>query len=453
MRARFRSRDINCEFHHRGIDSNSTLALPKLAYLLNCLTRAVNFSNRLTRQSLSIMSDGDILVEEAKLLARDESEGEVDDRNVEAPRSHVVAQDRAPMTRGDFEMMTKQNLQILKELSRLKRKRSHSQSKSRKRCKKRDQSDTDKSQHSQHSDTEDEQPADLLKSLIRKTKIKPACTDTRPFASTARSTADEDDTDCDSVSQPRLEASAAQKLDKMQKELEKNAEEGPDIQENFVKILHGIYENINLRKDDTKDKSDKIRRPANFQVRVPRVNVEAWQSIDYHTKENDLMLQKRQTLLLKSAYNMAVMCDTCIKSSHEPMIDMMEQLVESIQLNMKAVHEISLERRRKILNSPGVNKKYKNPPFDLPVTDMLFGPDMKSFMTQCDNTSKLGNSSYYPESRSNGRGNPNRKFTKNGSHFGQNEWTQRGRGGHWTKNNHRGATRGGRPSRPNRGRY
>ena len=155
----------------------------------------------------------------------------------------------------------------------------------------------------------------------------------------------------------------------MQKELEKNAEEGPDIQESLAKILHGIYENINLRKDDSKEKCDKIRRPANLHVRVPRVNVEAWQSIDYPTRENDLVLQKRQTLLLKSAYNMAIMCDSCIKSSHEPMIDMMENLIESIQLNLRAVHEISLERRKKILNFPRVNKKCKISPYDLQVTE------------------------------------------------------------------------------------
>ena len=122
-----------------------------------------------------------------------------------------------------------------------------------------------------HSDTEE--PTSLLKSLIKKTKNKPTA-NSRPMASTStcRSTGDETDT----VSQPRLEASAALKLDKMQKELEKNAEEGPDIQESLAKILHGIYENINLRKDDSKEKCDKIRRPANLHVRVPRVNVEAW---------------------------------------------------------------------------------------------------------------------------------------------------------------------------------
>ena len=410
-------------------------------------------------------------IEEEKLLGKDESE-DAGDRDESSSR--VVPSDSAPMTRGDFQIMTKQNERILQELDRLKRKRSHSRSRSKKRVKgsvelsdtdrslhshrkkpRRDQngdgkharssrdteSDTDRSQ-SKHSDTEDEEPAHLLKSLIQKTKTKPSATATRPIS--------DDETDTVSHDQPRLEASAsaAQKLDKMQKELEKNAEEGPDIEESLAKILHGIYENINQRKDDSKDKSDKIRRPANLHVRVPRVNVEAWQSIDYHTKENDLMLQKRQTLLLKSAYNMAVMCDSCIKSSHAPMIDMMENLVESIQLNMKAVHEISLERRRKILNSPGVNKKYKNPPFDLPVTDLLFGADMKSFMTQCDNTSKLGNT-YYPESRSNRGGH--RKFSKNGyGHHG--EWNPRGRGGHqshqqWTKSRG-GQVPRGKPSRP-----
>lgn len=403
---------------------------------------------------------------EEKLLRKDESDGEM------ARSSHgsrVVGLEQPPtMTRQDFDLMREQNERILKELTRLKRKRSRSRSKSHKRSKSRDAvSDSDRSQlsdwHSgqkqnvgrsrakkrrgdsmsdsdcsQQSDTHsrqtdaasdaEEQPAVLIKSLIQKSK------------KTRASSPEMSD-------RPKIETSAAHVLDRMQKELETNAEEGPEIDENLIKILDRIYENINQRKDNLKEKSEKICRPANWNVRVPRVNVEAWQSIDYHTKENDLMMQKRQNILLKATYKMAEMCDKCIKSSHEPMIDMFENLVDTIQLNLKAVHEISLERRKKILNSHGVNKKYKNPPFDLPVTDLLFGPDMKSFMTQCDATQKLGNN-FTVSSKG-------RKFFPKNGYSQSHEWTQnpRGRGQHWTRPHYRGGPRGSRPSRPARGRF
>ena len=204
---------------------------------------------------------------EDELLRKDESDCEM------ARASGVVLERPSPtMTRQDFDLMREQNERILKELTRLKRKRSRSRSKSHKRSKSRDvvsdsgrsqlsdrhaeqngrnrakrrredsMSDSDCSQQSldnrskQNDDASDteEQPADLIKSLIQKSK------------KTRSSSTEKSD-------RPKIETSAAHVLDRMQKELETNAEEGPEIDENFIKILDKIYENINQRKDNSKE--------------------------------------------------------------------------------------------------------------------------------------------------------------------------------------------------------
>ena len=61
-----------------------------------------------------------------------------------------------------------------------------------------------------------------------------------------------------------------------------------------------------------------------------------------------------------------------------------------MSLNLKVVHEIWLERRSKILSSPNVNKKYPKLSTDLPVTDFLFGNNLKAVLSSIDSTSKLG---------------------------------------------------------------
>ena len=66
-------------------------------------------------------------------------------------------------------------------------------------------------------------------------------------------------------------------------------------------------------------------------------------------------------------------------------------MTDAVSLNLKVVHEISLQRRTKILASPNVNKKYKKLSTDLPVTTLLFGDDLKAVLSSIDSTSKLGN--------------------------------------------------------------
>ena len=380
------------------------------------------------------------------------------------------------MTRADFEMMKEQNQRILLELTRLKkskRKRSKSRSRSQKRVKGTlaevgsvlSLSDSDRDSkmrddngtssevdneipNGQNADvrslisdanTEKDKPENLIQDLIAK------CQKAKNVKETSRPSLEQDHNE---------DRPSAQKvLDRLQKDLEANSEEGPNVDENLIKILEKMNEKINLRKDkEMKELNEKIKRPANWQATVPRVNVEAWQSIDYQTKEHDLLLQKRQGLLLKNAYKLAYLCDQCMQSSHEPMINMIEDLMEALQMIMKSVHDISLERRRKILNSTGVNRKYRNPLYDLPVTDLLFGPDMKAFMNQCESTEKLGR--HFTVSTRGRKFFPKNGHARDQYQQGEN-WRGRGRG-HWNQTRNSGPFRGRggtHPSRPSRGRY
>ena len=164
------------------------------------------------------------------------------------------------MTRADFEMMKEQNQRILLELTRLKkskRKRSKSRSRSQKRVKGTlaevgsvlSLSDSDRDSkmrddngtssevdneipNGQNADarslisdtnTEKDEPGNLIQDLIAK------CQKAKNAKETSRPSLEQDHNE---------DRPSAQKvLDRLQKDLEANSEEGPNVDENLIKIL------------------------------------------------------------------------------------------------------------------------------------------------------------------------------------------------------------------------
>ena len=112
-------------------------------------------------------------------------------------------------------------------------------------------------------------------------------------------------------------------------------------------------------------------------------------------------------MLIKAVNALAYSCDTCVGSKSQELKNLIKNPSDAMSLNMKVVHEISLERRSRILSSPNVNKKYRKLSTDLPVTDFLFGNDLKAVLSSFDSTSKLG-SNYVQSSRG------KKYFPKNG---------------------------------------
>ena len=68
----------------------------------------------------------------------------------------------------------------------------------------------------------------------------------------------------------------------------------------------------------------------------------------------------------------------------------MKGVADSIALIQKTNHDLSMDRRGKILNAQ-LNKKYRKlGSAEVPITDMLFGNDLKAACANIDTTSKMG---------------------------------------------------------------
>ena len=146
-----------------------------------------------------------------------------------------------------------------------------------------------------------------------------------------------------------------------------------------------------MDENEIKEKCEKHKRPSSVeQPVVPKVNPKILGILDHSTKTADLKLQRKQKMLIKAVHALAYSCNTCVGSESQEMKNLVKNLSDAVSLNLKVVHEISLERRSRILTSPNINKKYRKLSTDLPVTDFLFGNDLKSVLSSVDSTSKFG---------------------------------------------------------------
>ena len=198
---------------------------------------------------------------------------------------------------------------------------------------------------------------------------------------------------------------------------------GPPINDQLAKVLKTMTKG-KMDENKIKETCEKHKRPSNVeQPVVPKVNPEIWGILDHNTKSADLKLQRKQKMLIKAVNALACSCDTCVGSKSQELKNLIKNPSDAMSLNMKVVHEISLERRSRILSSPNVNKKYRKLSTDLPVTDFLFGNDLKAVLSSFDSTSKLG-SNYVQSSRG-------KKYLKKKRTLGGQLAPEQGQ--HWTR--------------------
>ncbi|XP_070185868.1 uncharacterized protein [Littorina saxatilis] len=314
----------------------------------------------------------------------------------------------------DWNFMKDQNARILKRLDKQDKKRKRLSSAS-------------------DSDSESSDCATLARG--QKT-AKTKRTDQRSFSKDETSSLVEDDLEMLISSQSHTTKQVdTTVLDDIEQEFEPDTDVGPPILEKLAKVL-GTMGKGKMDDERMNTKFDKHKRPQNCETLiVPRVNPEIWSVLDHSTKSADLKLQRTQKCLLKATYALANTADKCVKSEMQHMKDLVRDISDAVSLNLKTVHEMSMERRSKILNSPTVNKKYRKlTSDDIPITEHLFGDDLKSVLTAIDSTAKLGANfalstkgrKFFPkfDSPKNGGWVDRRRGTQ-----GQRQWTPRaGRG-------------------------
>lgn len=193
-------------------------------------------------------------------------------------------------------------------------------------------------------------------------------------------------------------------LDQIEQEYNEEEEVGKPLCEKLAKVIDTMKK-AKLSDDKFAEKQKSLKRPANVNVFAPRVNPEVWAMMAHQTKSNDLRLRKSQTYLVSAVYALAPVVEECVNSTTN-MKSLVKPVTEAMGLILKAVHDLSMDRRTKILTAPQVNKKYKKlASADIPITKNLFGDDLKGAFATIDSTSKLGSNftfkggKFFPKSK------------------------------------------------------
>ena len=191
-----------------------------------------------------------------------------------------------------------------------------------------------------------------------------------------------------------------EELNELEKIFLRNSETGPPVSARLATLIDAMATGSKcLTEEKLKEKELKYPRPENVhRLIVPKVNPELWSQLDHATKSQDLKSQRQQKLLLTAVNALVRTTETWVthkptdvKKKNNPNSDIFSAITDSTSIILKAVHDVSMDRRSKVLNAPTVNNKYKRlASAEIPITENLFGDNLKEAMAAIDNSSKLG---------------------------------------------------------------
>ena len=169
-------------------------------------------------------------------------------------------------------------------------------------------------------------------------------------------------------------------LKNIAQEYENEEDVGPKIGEDLSSLVHTMFKG-KISDEKLKEKFAKHKRPENCKFTVPRVNSEIWDILEHSSKSADLRAQTIQKTLLKAVYALTNVTDRCLTSKDSVAKTLVKDLMDAIGFVLKAHShsDICVDRRTKIVLAPQVNRKYRKLlSADIPVTDKLFGDDLKT---------------------------------------------------------------------------
>jgi hypothetical protein len=152
-----------------------------------------------------------------------------------------------------------------------------------------------------------------------------------------------------------------------------------------------------LNEEKLNEKMRIRKRPANCptMVCVPKVNSELWSALLHEYKSADLKLQRNLKISVKVAHILLQLSDTHMMRNLLPSDvgnsdSEVRLLLDALQLVMKLMHDLNMDRRARILQCPTLNPQCRRlASSDVPVTHLLFGDDMKSSLQSIATSSKL----------------------------------------------------------------
>ncbi|XP_070182738.1 transcriptional regulator ATRX homolog [Littorina saxatilis] len=272
------------------------------------------------------------------------------------------------------------------------------------------------------------QNARILSALARGGKQKDDTSDDESRSPRKRKRTDEISDEDDEIEDlfQEMESCSNDALNEIEQEFDLAEDVGPNISEKLAQIVERMKKGL-LSEDKLQEKFEKYKKPGNCDITVPRVNPEIWDKIEHEARSRDLRVQQEQKMLLKATFALAKISDDLVQSASTQSKAMLKTVMDAVALILKTVHELSVDRRSRIVNAQNVNKKYRKlNSNDIPITDLLFGNELKASLAAIDSASKLGND--FTQSV---RG---RKFFPASKNGYRENWKSRGRGQSWPRN-------------------
>ena len=177
----------------------------------------------------------------------------------------------------------------------------------------------------------------------------------------------------------------------LQRDYDLNEDMGPEIDTKLASLVNTIVKG-SMSEDKIEQKSNLHKKPRNVAYNVPKVNGEIWGIMDRNAKTKDLRSQRKQKLILTAMNCLAKVSQKCMESKDATLrSELLPTLTDAMGLVSRVNKELAMDRRASIVYAPGIDNKFRrllSP--DIPITDNLFGDDLKSAFSTIESSSKMG---------------------------------------------------------------
>jgi hypothetical protein len=162
-------------------------------------------------------------------------------------------------------------------------------------------------------------------------------------------------------------------LEKIRQEFDEEPAVGENLPQN-VADLFNIMAKAKMSSNKHAEKIAHYKRPGNVEVQVTKVNPEIWVNMDKDAKASENRVQAAELDLYAATYALGQAATVCMTAKQPETKRLLKPMADAAGLVLKALHDLNIDRRLRIVNSTRLDRKYKKlATGDLPLSGDLFG--------------------------------------------------------------------------------
>jgi hypothetical protein len=183
-----------------------------------------------------------------------------------------------------------------------------------------------------------------------------------------------------------------QEILQLKQEFESEPQTGESLPDSVAQLFN-VMAKASMSNVKHDEKVATYKRPENFEVEVMKVNSELWEILSKSAKAAENRIQAAELDLYTATYALGQVATKCMSAQHSETRQLLKPVTDASGLVLKAIHDLNIDRRLRIVNALHMHKKYnKLATGDMPLKGLLFGPSLEWAKKEIDSAKRLSES-------------------------------------------------------------